>query len=134
MNDQWVRDFIDALHGLEAGGDAGTLLAQFAPEAGVWNVALHEPLRGEEGARRFWEGYRQQFGRIHSTFGRVILGTDEAALEWQAEGTLAQGGREITYRGVTILKRGEAGITEFAGYYDPRPFLDGLGVVVQRAA
>ncbi len=90
MNDQWVQEFIDALHGLEDGGDVGPLLAQFAPDAGVWNVALHEPLRGEAGAHRFWEGYRQQFDRIHSTFEKVIVGADEAALEWHAEGTLAQ--------------------------------------------
>ncbi len=128
MAKKWVEQFIDALHALEDGGDVEPLLAQFSPRAAVWNLARPEPQKGEEAIRRFWEGYRAQFDRVHSTFERIITGDGQAALEWHAEGTLAQGGRELSYRGVTLLKRGEDGIEEFAGYYDPQPFLQGLGV------
>ena len=62
-----------------------------------------------------------------STFERVIENEEQAALEWHAKGALAQGGREVAYRGVTLIRRGDQGITQFAGYYDPRPFLEALG-------
>ena len=127
MQQGWVQGFIQALYALEDRGDAEPLVALFAPEGTVWNIIHTEPKRGAEEIRHFWEGYRGEFQQIQSTFERQIENADQAALEWRAEGTLAQGGRPIAYRGVTLLKRGSRGITELASYYDLRPFLDALG-------
>ena len=134
MNSEWVQSFIDALHGLEDRNEVEPLVAQFAPEAGLWTLVRTEPVHGTEAIREFWQGYRNFFERIHSTFERIIETEDQAALEWRAEGTLSQGGRELAYRGVTILKRKEEGITEFASYYDPQPFLERLDIRPVRAA
>lgn len=134
MTADWVQSFIDALHGLEDDQDLQPMLAQFTDDIRLRNLVHEQPLDGPEGARRFWQGYRDQFGRIHSAFERVLVADDQAALEWHAEGTLSQGGREVSYRGVTLLKRGEGGIAEFTSYYDPQPFLESLGVTTKQAA
>lgn len=134
MASAWVEEFITGLHRLEETGSADALVEQFAEEATLGNLVHQEPLHGREGARHFWEGYRRHFHKIRSTFERIIETEGHAALEWHAEGTLAQGGETIRYRGVTLLRRGESGLVEFRGYYDPRPFLTGLGVEVRPAA
>ncbi len=127
ISTEWVREFVAALHALEGTGDATGMVRQFSPEGSVWNLIRVEPKQGWEEIAAFWERYRSEFQTIHSTFERIIETESQAALEWHAEGTLAQGGKEVAYRGVTLLKHGSRGITEFASYYDPRPFLHALG-------
>lgn len=121
MSSDWVSQFVEALHALEDRGELEPLVAQFAPDAGLWNLIRSEPLHGTGQIREFWSAYRHQFDRIHSTFERTVAAEDQAALEWRAEGSL-RGGQEISYRGVTVLERGPGGITQFASYFDPRPF------------
>lgn len=121
MQADWVDRFVEALHGLEDRDEVEPLVSQFAPEGTLWNIVHAQPLSGPEQIRDFWTSYRDQFDRIHSTFERTVVGDEEAALEWRAEGRL-RGGREIAYRGVTVLARRGDGIQEFASYYDPRPF------------
>lgn len=128
MAEKWVHDFIDALHALEEQGDAERITSLFAPEGSAWNLIMPEPRRGREGVRAFWEEYRRHFTRVHSEFERVIVDGDQAALEWRADGQTQQGHRALSYRGVTLLKRGPEGISEFAGYYDPEPFRQSLGL------
>ena len=122
MPANWISAFIDALHALEDRREIEPLLHQFSPGASLWNISHSEPRRGPAEIRDFWEGYRRQFGQIHSHFERIIEEEDQAALEWRAEGTLGDGGSPVAYRGVTLLQRGGDGVTEFASYYDPRPF------------
>lgn len=122
MPTDWVSAFINGLHALEDRGEIEPLLAQFAPNGSLWNITHREPLRGEAEVRHFWEGYRRTFAQIHSEFERIIEADGQAALEWSAEGTLNPGEAPIAYRGVTLLRRGEGGISEFASYYDPAPF------------
>jgi hypothetical protein len=130
----WVEAFIDALHRLEERGEPEPLLQQFAPDARLRTLTHEEPLEGREQIAGFWQQYRSQFQRIESRFERTIVSEEQAALEWEAEGTLSQGGRGISYRGVTLLRRGENGLSEFASYYDPQPFLAALGVRAQEKA
>ncbi len=134
MTEEWVQDFIDALHTLEDQGDVEPMARVFAAEATLWNLIMPEPRRGREAVRAFWQEYRNHFGRVHSRFERLIVNGDQAALEWRADGNLQQGGRPISYRGVTLLQNGPDGITEFASYYDPEPFREGLGISQRRAA
>jgi ketosteroid isomerase-like protein len=124
----WVKSFVDALHRLEDEGELDLLMGQFEPDASLRTLTHPEPLHGESQIREFWQNYRQLFLRIHSHFERVITSGEEVALEWRAEGSIRQGGRDLSYRGVTLLRRGNAGITEFASYYDPQPFLAAMGI------
>lgn len=128
MNQDWVQKFVDALHHLELREEADPLVALFAPDAGLWTLIKPEPVQGTEAIRQFWNHYRHEFEHIRSVFERIIATEEQAALEWCAEGTLRHNGGEVKYRGVTILRRGDKGITEFASYYDPRPFLQAIGV------
>jgi ketosteroid isomerase-like protein len=122
----WVQQFIDALHELEDHGRADRLLEQYAPDASHRTLAHSEPFTGRDAIAGFWEHYRRQFSRIHSTFDRVIATEEDAALEWHADGELPDG-TPITYRGVTLLHHGPNGLTDFASYYDPTPFQQALG-------
>lgn len=133
MSSDWVSQFVDALHALEDRGELEPLLSQFSPDAVLTNSVRSEPLHGADQVRHFWTAYRHQFDRIHSIFERIISGEVEAALEWRAEGDLRDG-QAIIYRGVTLLKRGEAGITEFASYFDPSPFRADLDATAQTPA
>ncbi|MFN3651601.1 MAG: nuclear transport factor 2 family protein [Armatimonadota bacterium] len=121
MRATWISEFIDGLHALESRNEIEPLLACFAGDATIWNITHAEPRRGPQALREFWETYRRQFDRIRSDFDRIVEGERDAALEWHAEGTLPSGS-PIAYRGVTILRQGDGGIAEFAGYFDPRPF------------
>jgi ketosteroid isomerase-like protein len=128
----WVQNFTDALHRLETQGDIDAMVSQFAPDATLWTPVQPEPHRGSEEIRQFWQRYREQFERIVSTFERDLTADGQSALEWQAEGVLATGNKDITYRGVTLLRGGEKGITRFVSYYDMTPFLSAINEAERR--
>lgn len=115
-----AQRFIDALHELESGGDAGPLSALYAPDAVSGNTATTRTFDGPDGAREFWSAYRETFGEIRSDFRTVVEGDDGVALEWVSTGTLAAGGEPLTYQGVTLLRTDDGLVTRSTAYFDPR--------------
>lgn len=116
MNSQ---TFIAALHQLEETGDAGPIVALYGDGAEVWNVRLAQPMVGRDGARRFWEEYRDAFGEIHSEFRAIVENDGKAALEWESRGTLKADGSPFRYQGVSIVEWSADAISRFAAYFNP---------------
>lgn len=115
------QKFIDALHALEQQGDVGRIASLFADNAELTNPHLHEPLRGSDGARRFWSEYRDAFGDIRSSFKATIESENTSALEWVSEGTMRATGKPFRYGGVTILEWSGDRVSRFATYFDTQP-------------
>ena len=117
----FTERFIDALQEFERAGDTDRFLELFAEDAALQSLTEHEPLRGQDGAGQFWDGYRSAFKEIRSEFDRVIQGDHTVVLEWHSDGTLADG-QPISYRGVSILELADERVQRFRAYYDSAPF------------
>lgn len=113
-----TEEFIEALHRLEDGGDAGPIAALFAEDADVANPLVAHRQEGEEGALSFWRSYREAFETIRSEFRNIVEEDGVAMLEWVSEGR-ADGGA-VRYGGVSVLEHGEDGIKAFRTYFDSR--------------
>ena len=109
--------FIRALQAAEAGGDPGPLAQLFTDDAELSNLTRHGPWRGVDGARQFWAEYLHSFGQVRSQFRNVVEADGTAVLEWESEGTLADG-RPVSYRGVSILETAGDRVKRFRAYYD----------------
>ena len=119
--------FEAALQRLDETGDPADLAARFADGA-----ELHRPEVDSQtstgDAEAFWKGYRNQFDEITTEFTHRSETDEHAALEWQSKGRLAAG-RDITYRGVSLLTfDGTGKVTRFATYYDTAAFLEPANV------
>ncbi len=115
--------FEQALQRLDETGEPDDLLARFADGA-----ELHRPevdtQTATADAEAFWKAYRAQFDEISTEFTHRTETDQHAALEWQSRGRLAAG-RDITYRGVSLLTFDDTGlVTRFATYYDTAAFLE----------
>jgi hypothetical protein len=128
--DRDSQRFIDALRALEAGGAADGealdgIAALFSSDARLSNPRTPAPLRGRDGARRFWQEYRAAFGEVRSEFRSVTesaAGSDRrAVLEWESAGTLQPEDRPIRYQGVSVVEWTGEAISRFAAYFDPSP-------------
>ncbi|HLG50779.1 MAG TPA: nuclear transport factor 2 family protein [Chloroflexota bacterium] len=115
-----IQQFIAALREIEERADVEPMVGLFAPDARLWSPEREEPLVGSEGARQFWQSYRDTFGTIESSFRTIITAKDDAALEWESTGTLRANNQRIYYRGVTILDWAGDQIKRLAVYFDPR--------------
>ena len=115
-----AQTFAEALRRAEETRDPGPLVALFDEEAELRNLAVAE--RGQEGARRFWQTYLDQFDHIRSRFGDLIEQDGRAALAWTSEGAL-KGGQPIAYRGVSILEFAGDRVRRFEATYDSAAFL-----------
>lgn len=113
-----AKKFIEALRRLEAERDLETISSLFAEDSEIGNVVTGDNKNGSGGARRFWQHYRDNFGEIESTFRNQIVTDKTAALEWQSEGTSADGNR-FSYEGVSILEFAGDKISRFHAYFDP---------------
>lgn len=109
--------FIDALQRLERDGEVDALVELYAPDAVAGNVLRVDAFSGTDGARTFWTAYRDQFGEIASTFANIVEGDDAAALEWSSTGTI--NGRDVEYRGVTVLESAGGALRRTCAYFDP---------------
>ena len=112
-----TQQFIDALAVLEGERNADRITALFGPESEVGNIVSPRQFSGVEGARAFWEAYRDTFGEVASTFRNVIVSDGRAALEWTTTGT-SSAGTPIAYEGVSILEMADGKITRFRAYFD----------------
>ena len=115
--------FEAALQRLDETGEPDALLERFSDGA-----ELHRPEVDRQtsttDAAAFWKAYRSQFDEISTEFTHRAETDQHAALEWQSTGRLAAG-RDITYRGVSLLTFDDAGmVSRFATYYDTAAFLE----------
>ena len=113
-----TQQFIDALAALERERNAEQITALFGSESEVGNIVSPRQFSGVEGARAFWEAYRDTFGEVASSFRNVIVSDGRAALEWTTTGTA--NGRDIEYAGVSILEIEDGKVKRFMAYFDPR--------------
>ena len=112
-----VENFIEALHTLEAEGDAAPIAALFAPDAEISNPLGDVSGSGEGSVLAFWKSYRGTFDSIESQF-RTVLADDECAmLEWRSK--IVRAGEPGAYGGVSVLEFDQTGITAFRAYFDP---------------
>ena len=124
-----TRQFIDALQVLERDRDPTGITNLFTENSEVGNIVSSRDFIGLEGAREFWETYRDTFGEVASTFRTVIVSDGRAALEWTTTGTTAAGA-PISYEGVSILEIADGKITRFRAYFDPRA----LGLQIEQTS
>ncbi len=113
-----AQRFVDALTKLEESGELEGLLALFAEDAQVSNVASRRMFTGIDGARQFWTEYKGMLARVKSTFRNMIESGDRVALEWETQGT-AQNGAAVNYEGVSIIEWDGDRIRRFYAYFDP---------------
>ncbi len=114
--------FEAALQRLDETGEPDALLERFSDGAELHRpeVDRHRPTTD---AQAFWTAYREQFDEVSTEFTHRAETDQHAALEWQSKGRLAAG-RDITYRGVSLLTLDDTGlVTRFATYYDTAAFL-----------
>lgn len=109
--------FIEALRRLEREGDVDAIAGLYATDAVCGNLLRMDAFAGSQGAREFWTAYRGQFGEIASSFVTIVEGDGTAALEWSSIGTI--GGREVAYRGVTVLESADGRLRRTCAYFDP---------------
>jgi ketosteroid isomerase-like protein len=122
MTSEIAERFMHTLQQIEATGDVEPLVVLFTEDAELSNLAMTEPLRGHDGARRFWQKYLSVFERIQSKFTNVVEGDRTAVLEWISEGALSTG-ESLNYRGVSILETDNGQVCRFRTYYDSAVFL-----------
>jgi ketosteroid isomerase-like protein len=111
-----------SLQQIEKTGDVEPLVALFAENADLINLAMHEPLQGKQHIRQFWQNYLSVFDRIQSRFTHVAEGDKTITLEWISEGALSSG-EPFSYRGVSILETNNGQVQHFRTYYDSAAFL-----------
>jgi ketosteroid isomerase-like protein len=114
--------FTEALHRLDADGDAQPLVELAGDDTELMKLDQHHETRGRDGAQRFWQDYRNVFGDIETTFTNTVVGESSAALEWTSQGTL-RGGKPFTYRGVTVIEGDDETLSAVRTYYDSAAFL-----------
>lgn len=114
--------FMQTLQNIEVSGDVEPLVALFADTADLINLAMTQPLQGQESIRQFWQNYLSVFDRIQSRFTHVSQGEGTITLEWISQGNLVSG-EPISYRGVSILEAQDGQVQHFRTYYDSAAFL-----------
>lgn len=122
MTSEIADRFMQTLQQIEASGDVEPLVEMFAEDAESINLAMVEPLRGKDGARRFWQKYLSVFDRIHSDFTYVTTDSKTAVMEWRSQGTLSNG-EDVHYRGVSMIEIDNGLVRGFRTYYDSAVFL-----------
>lgn len=121
----FAETFINALQETERSRDAGTLVALFAGDSELLNLALTEPLKGTEGAERFWTNYLAAFEEIRSNFHQITETAGTAVLEWISDGVMAGNGQPFNYRGISVIEHDGGKVKRFRSYYDSAVFLPG---------
>jgi len=95
--------FTDALHRIDSDRDVQPMIDLTGDDAHLVKLDEHHETQGKDGAKTFWEDYRNVFGDLETTFTHSVVGESSAALEWTSTGTL-RSGKPFRYRGVTIWK------------------------------
>jgi len=114
--------FTSALSELHADSTADALVALFTEDATLSKLGDQHEAHGPEGARTFWQEYRSVFSDVDVTFTHTTADEHTVALEWTSAGSLAGGGRRISYAGVSLLEGDGELISGFRTYYDSAAF------------
>ena len=125
MSSNFAETFKSTLQQIEQSRDPEALVALFAPDAELLNLALTEPMKGTEGAHKFWANYLSAFEKIQSNFHHTADGDNTAVLEWISEGVIAATGQPFNYRGVSVIEHDGEKAHKFRTYYDSAVFLPG---------
>lgn len=121
MNELTDR-FIDALHQLHADRRPDALVDLFGDDATLSKLGGLQEAHGQDGARTFWQQYRDFFDDIEAEFTGVVQDEHTAALEWTSRGSL-RSGDPFTYQGVSVIEGAGDRIAGFRTYYDSAAFL-----------
>ncbi len=114
--------FADALHRIDSHRDTGPMVELTADDAELMKLDGNHQATGKDGARTFWEDYRNVFGDLETTFTHTVVGEDIAALEWTSTGTL-RSGKPFEYNGVTVIQGDDETVSGVRTYYDSAAFL-----------
>ncbi len=114
--------FAEALHAIDADRDTGPMVALTADDAQLMKLDERHAASGKDGARTFWEDYRNVFGDLETTFTHTVVGEDVAALEWTSRGTL-RSGKPFEYKGVTVIQGDDELVSGVRTYYDSAAFV-----------
>jgi ketosteroid isomerase-like protein len=115
--------FVTALRELHHNREVEPLVDLFADDATLNKAGIPHGQNGKDGARTFWEQYRDVFDDIDATFTHTVTDDDLAYLEWTSEGTLRDG-TDFRYDGVSVLETQNDEIGAFRTYYDTAAFLN----------
>ena len=121
----FAETFQSTLQQIEQSRDPEALAALFGPDAELLNLALTEPMKGKDGAKKFWANYLSTFEKISSIFHHTIATDHSAVLEWVSEGVIAATGQPFNYRGVSVIEHDGEKAHKFRTYYDSAVFLPG---------
>lgn len=117
-----AQRFVTALGELHSSKDAGPIADLFTDDATLSKVGVPHEEKGRDGARTFWQQYREVFDEISSDFSHQVTDEGVAYLEWTSKGTLRDG-TSFTYDGISVLEGAEDRINAFRTYYDTAAFL-----------
>ena len=120
-----AETFMTTLQQIEDSRDPEALVALFGEDAELLNLALTEPMKGMDGARKFWTNYLTAFEKIRSTFHHHFQTDDQAVMEWVSEGVMAGTGQPFNYRGISVVEYDGDKVSKFRTYYDSAVFLPG---------
>ena len=121
----FAETFKSTLQQIEQSRDPEALVALFGSDSELLNLALTEPMKGEEGARKFWSNYLSAFDKVESKFHYTTDAENTAVLEWVSEGVIAATGQPFNYRGVSVVEHDGEKAHKFRTYYDSAVFLPG---------
>jgi ketosteroid isomerase-like protein len=118
--------FTAALHAIDSDRDVAPMVELTGDDAQLVKLDERHETSGKDGAKVFWEDYRNVFGDLETTFTHSVVGESSAALEWTSTGTL-RSGKPFTYRGVTVIEGDEERLSGVRTYYDSAAFVQGTG-------
>ena len=118
--------FTDALHRIDSDRDVQPMVDLTGDDAQLVKLDEHHETSGKDGAKTFWEDYRNIFGDLETTFTHTVVGEDIAALEWTSKGTL-RSGKPFEYKGVTVIQGDDQSVSGVRTYYDSAAFVQARG-------
>ena len=122
MHDLTER-FVNALGELHSDKNVEPLVELFSDDATLDKAGMPHGQKGKDGARVFWQQYREVFGEIEASFSHTVTDDGIAYLEWTSTGTLTDGS-DFSYDGVSVLESHDDTIDAFRTYYDTAAFLE----------
>lgn len=117
-----TQRFVTALDELHRNRDVSGLVDLFGDDATLDKAGMPHGEHGKDGARTFWNQYRDVFDAIDASFHHRVDGDDVAFLEWTSTGTLSDG-TQFSYDGISVLESQSDRIDAFRTYYDTAAFL-----------